>query len=58
MNALEWRTIYAPMGGLFWNLFYDDLHTLVYILLMASQSFAYDVTMARQMRRDHVNDDI
>ena len=43
----------------------DDLHTSapcvsrsVYILPMTSQSIAYDVTMSRQLWRDHVNNDI
>ena len=43
----------------------DDLHTSttflarsVYILLTKSQSNADDVTMTRQLWRDHVNSDI
>ena len=35
-----------------------DLYTSVYILLMTSQSIADDVTMTRQLWRDHVNGDI
>ena len=35
-----------------------DLHTSVYNLLMTSKSIAGDVTMARQLWRDHVNNDI
>ena len=43
----------------------DDLHTSTpcltgsfYNLLMMSQSIADDLTMARQLWRDHVNSDI
>ena len=36
----------------------SDLYTSVYILLMMSKSIADDVTMARQLWRDHVNNDI
>ena len=35
-----------------------DLHTSVYILLMTPQSIADDVTKARQLWRDRVNDAI
>ena len=35
-----------------------DLHTSVYNLLMTSKSIAGDVTMARQLWRYHVNNDI
>ena len=108
MYVLDWRTVSALTGGLFWRLFpelrsnegnkyqnntrvstetarhestyiilcltrlnesinddkNDDLYASspiarsVFILLMTSQLIADDVTIARQLWRDHVNNDI
>ena len=66
MYVLAWGTVYALTRGLFWCLFpklrsnEGNKHQnntkirLPYVLLMKSQSIGDDITMTRQLWREHV----